>query len=205
MKHESQADEISRQTGRIAALLARPAWNAERVALRGCLLAAGLVETVKWNQLCYCVDQHNVAIIFAMKASCGIGFFKGSLLHDPAGRLSQQGPNAQAMREFRFTDLTQIETARAEIMGLILDAIRVEKAGMKVEFAQKHALVLPVELQAKFAGDAAFGRAFAGLTPGRQRAYVLDFAGAKQEATRVARIEKHRARIMAGKGIADRE
>ena len=42
------------------------------------------------------------------------------------------------------------------------------------------------------------------LTPGRRRGYVLHFAGAKQATTRLDRIEKHRARILVGKGMHDR-
>lgn len=205
MKNESQPDRKTEQTERVGELLARPAWNAERKALRACLLAGGLVETVKWGQLCYMHETRNVAIIFAMKASCGIGFFKGALLSDPAGRLAKQGPNSQAMCEFRFTDLAQIEAAQADIRALILEAIAVESAGLKVAFAQKQALVLPPELTSRFDADPAFERAFCALTPGRQRGYVLHFTGAKQSATRAARIEKYRSRILAGKGIVDRE
>ena len=46
--------------------------------------------------------------------------------------------------------------------------------------------------------------AFDALTPGRQRGYSLYIGGAKQPATRFSRIEKHRDRILEGKGIHDR-
>ena len=192
------------QTDTVAALLAQSNWNAERKALRGCLLEAGLDEVIKWGKLCYQYEGQNLAIIYGMKASCGIGFFKGALLDDPEGRLTQQGPNSQAVRVFQFTSLAQIDAARAEIAAMIKAAIAVEKAGLKVAFTQKDALDYPAELTESFAQDPEFGDAFEALTPGRQRGYVLHFAGAKQSETRAARIEKHRARIMAGKGIADR-
>ena len=41
------------------------------------------------------------------------------------------------------------------------------------------------------------------LTPGRQRAYLLYFADAKQSKTRAARIEKYLPRILDGKGMLD--
>ena len=195
--NESLSDQV-------AVLLAQPNWTEERKALRACLLEAGLAETIKWNQLCYQSGTDNVAIIFAMKASCGIGFFKGALLDDPKGQLTKQGPNSQAMREFRFASLAQIESARSDIAAMIKAAIAVERAGLKVTFVQKDALDPPAELTECFARDPDFCGAFEALTPGRQRAYVLHFSGAKQSSTRAARIEKHRARIMAGKGIADR-
>jgi uncharacterized protein YdeI (YjbR/CyaY-like superfamily) len=54
------------------------------------------------------------------------------------------------------------------------------------------------------AGDPEFKEAFQALTPGRQRAYTIHFAGAKQAATRESRIAKHEKRILAGKGMLDR-
>lgn len=76
-------------TGRdpkIAELLAKPNWHVERKALRALLLACGLDEAVKWNQLCFTLEGKNVAIIFCLKEYCGIGFFKGSLMKDPNDR-----------------------------------------------------------------------------------------------------------------------
>ena len=46
-------------------------------------------------------------------------------------------------------------------------------------------------------------KAFLALTPGRQRAYLIHFSGAKQSATRETRIEKVLDRILAGKGMND--
>jgi uncharacterized protein YdeI (YjbR/CyaY-like superfamily) len=41
------------------------------------------------------------------------------------------------------------------------------------------------------------------LTPGRQKGYLLHFAGAKQSATRTARVEQHAPRILNGLGLDD--
>jgi uncharacterized protein YdeI (YjbR/CyaY-like superfamily) len=46
--------------------------------------------------------------------------------------------------------------------------------------------------------------AFESLTPGRKREYHLHISSAKQSKTRAARVEKHVARILAGKGLRDR-
>ena len=46
--------------------------------------------------------------------------------------------------------------------------------------------------------------AFEALTPGRQRGYLYHFAGAKQSATRAARIEKATPAIMKGSGFLER-
>ncbi|MCB0090810.1 MAG: YdeI/OmpD-associated family protein, partial [Caldilineaceae bacterium] len=45
---------------------------------------------------------------------------------------------------------------------------------------------------------------FEALTPGRQRGYILHFAGAKQSSTRTSRIEKYTQKIFDGQGMYDR-
>jgi uncharacterized protein YdeI (YjbR/CyaY-like superfamily) len=62
---------------------------------------------------------------------------------------------------------------------------------------------VPLELKESFAENSDLQHAFYGLTPGRQRAYLLHFAEAKQSSTRKARIEKYTPRILNGKGILD--
>ena len=59
------------------------------------------------------------------------------------------------------------------------------------------------ELIETFEKDEAYKEAFYKLTPGRQRAYLIYFSGAKQTETRISRIEKHTAGILAGRGIND--
>ncbi|MFM6924048.1 MAG: YdeI/OmpD-associated family protein, partial [Ferruginibacter sp.] len=51
--------------------------------------------------------------------------------------------------------------------------------------------------------NAALKKAFAALTPGRQRAYLLHFAAPKQSVTRQSRIEKCIPQILKGKGLND--
>ena len=48
--------------------------------------------------------------------------------------------------------------------------------------------------------DSEMAEAFAALTPGRQRSYVIVLSQAKTDATQVKRIAKLRDKILAGKG-----
>lgn len=178
-------------------------WREERTALRVILLDVGLTEELKWGKACYTYAGQNVAIFFGMKATCGIGFFKGVLLRDPEQKLVQQGENSQAVRLMPFTSLAEVEAAAPALRGFLLEAIELEKQGRKVDFSQKHALEFPQELTDAFDADPALKAAFLALTRGRQRGYVLHFSGAKQAATRVARIEKYRQKILDGRGMND--
>lgn len=174
--------------------------QAVRTVLRDC----GLDEAVKWGKPCFTFEGNNVAILQGFKASCALMFFKGTLLKDTHGVLVAPGVNSQAGRRIEFTSLAEVRAAQPILRDYVAQAIRLEQAGSRVEFKQKHELELPAELQAAFKKNAKLGTAFRALTPGRQRAYVMHFAGAKQAATRVARIEKVTARILAGKGLTDR-
>ncbi len=185
-------------------LLAQEQWNAERKLLREILLDCGLEENVKWGKLCYAFDGGNVAIIFALKDYCAVGFFKGSLIEDDENVLVNPGEHSQAMRQLRFTAENEIADGKGRLVKYIRRAIDVERQGLKVEFSEKDQLELPDELTEILNEDPEFARAFDALTPGRRRGYMIHFTGAKQSQTRVARIHKSRAKILAGKGATER-
>lgn len=179
-------------------------WHEPMVELRRILLGTGLTEELKWSQPCYTFDGKNVLLLAALKDHCSIGFFKGALLKDPKGLLVAPGKNSQAARQLRFTDSREVLEMENEIRAFIQEAIQVEKAGLKIEFKSVDQFEYPEELVAKFEADPPFRAAFEALTPGRQRGYLLFFEGAKQAATRIARIEKSLPRIFEGKGMHDR-
>ena len=63
---------------------------------------------------------------------------------------------------------------------------------------------VPDELTDALDADPELAEAYHALTPGRQNSYLFNLNQAKQSATRVARIEKFRDRIIAGKGALER-
>lgn len=178
-------------------------WQDELKELRRIVLESGLTEELKWKVPCYTFEGNNVAILSAFKDFTSLSFFKGVLLKDQLGLLTQPGPNSQAVRQFKFTDVDSIVELEAAIKAYLKEAIGIEKAGLDVVF-KKSPEPIPDELQAFFDEDPAFQAAFEALTPGRQRGYLLHFSGAKQPQTRTNRIEKYLPQIMAGKGMQDR-
>ena len=85
----------------------------------------------------------------------------------------------------------------------IREAVEVEKAGLKVKKKETSDFKVPEEFRVKLEGSPALKKAFEALTPGRQRAYLFYFAGAKQSQTRESRIQKWLPQILKGKGITD--
>lgn len=180
------------------------AWGPEMERLRAMLLASGLDEDFKWYKPCYTHAGGNVVILAGLKHHCWLAFFKGAVLTDPEGLLERAGENSQAGRVVKFTSLAQIEERAEAVHALILAAMAAERDGVKVEMRPNSAHARPEELIAALVQDGEFAAGFEALTPGRQRGWCLQFAGAKQAATRVARIEKARPAIMAGRGPNDR-
>lgn len=177
------------------------AWRGEIQKLRSILLESGLDEDLKWGKPCFLFAGANVAIIQPFKEHCALMFFKGALLEDTHGLLRSQGENTQSALRLEFRSEAEIE--KAVVKSYAKQAIAVEKAGLTVDFKAKRELELPEELTRVLQKDRKLAKAFDALTPGRRRAYVLHFTGAKQSQTRTARIAKCTPRILAGKGIND--
>ena len=178
-------------------------WQLEMEQLRQLLLDCGLTEEFKWRTPCYSFQGNNVVLIASFKSFCALSFLKGSLLQDTNGMLVQPGENSQAVRFFKFTNVSEIEELKPILKNYIYEAIEVEKAGLKVAFKSNKELELVDELKAILDKNLALKAAFESLTPGRQRAYNLFFEAAKQSKTRETRIEKYIPRILDGKGIND--
>lgn len=178
-------------------------WGAEFAALRTLCLATGLNETLKWGQACYDLDSGNVVLIHGFKDYCALLFMKGALLPDPQGLLVQQTKNVQAQRQIRLASLADVHQHQAAIEACLKAAIALEQSGAKVPRKPTEAFEVPEEFARRLAGDPRLAEAFRALTPGRQRGYLLHFAGAKQAATREARVDKHLPRILQGLGLDD--
>ncbi|HEY3332434.1 MAG TPA: DUF1801 domain-containing protein [Capsulimonadaceae bacterium] len=178
-------------------------WQVVMQHLRVILLQCPLTEEMKWGQPCYTAHGANIAILGPMKRHCALSFFKGSLLSDPHKLLVQPGKNTQAGRWIQFTSPEQVDAMAAIINAYILEAIALEQAGAKVEYKSTAEYAVPGEFQVALDGNPELKAAFDMLTPGRQRAYLLYFAAAKQAKTREARIEKCTPQILSAKGLND--
>jgi uncharacterized protein YdeI (YjbR/CyaY-like superfamily) len=126
------------------------------------------------------------------------------LLNDPQALLREQGENSRSSLRLEFRSVADVASVESALRDLVADAIRVEEAGLRVKEAPPPThRDYPDELVALMEAHPVFRDAFERLTPGRQRGYLLYFNGAKQSATRAARIERMQDRIMEGFGMHD--
>ncbi|WP_421824910.1 YdeI/OmpD-associated family protein [Flagellimonas oceanensis] len=178
-------------------------WQEELKYLRRIVLDCGLDEELKWSVPCYTHNGHTLVMVVAFKESATLSFFKGALLRDEHGILMKPGKNSQASRVVRFTSVKEIAKLEDVLKAYIFEAIDVDKAGLKIKKKATSEYEMPEEFQERLDSDVDLKEAFEALTPGRQKGYLLYFAGAKQSKTRASRVEKYVPKILKGLGFHD--
>jgi uncharacterized protein YdeI (YjbR/CyaY-like superfamily) len=89
-----------------------------------------------------------------------------------------------------------IAACLSEAMGCAESGVRPARLKPEVQLAD--------ELLKAFESEPELAAAFDGLTPGRQKSYVIHLNSAKRPETKVSRIANFRAKILAGKGAMER-
>ncbi len=178
-------------------------WRPEFEALREIVTPSGLVEEMKWGKPTYTLDGQNVVLMHGFKDYAALLFMKGALMKDEDKVLIQQTENVQSARQIRFTSVDEIRRMDNLLKAYVDEAVQIEKSGAKVVKKTTAEFAMADEFKARLDADAELKAAFEGLTPGRQRGYLLHFSSAKQAKTREARIDKCAPQILAGKGLDD--
>ncbi len=171
--------------------------------LRRICLDTGLEEAVKWAHPCYMHVNRNIAIFGAFRGDFRLTFLNPALLRDTEGVLEPQGPNSQRPAMMRFTAVEQVGEMEAVIRAYLRQLMDHAELGTKPPKVTR-GIDMPDELAEALDADPELAEAFQALTPGRQRSYMFNLNQARQSKTRVARIEKFRERIIAGKGASER-
>ena len=177
-------------------------WKAALSKLRKILKETELEESIKWGSPVYSFGTKNVVGLGAFKSYVGLWFFQGVFLKDEANVLenAQEG-KTKALRQWRFASADEIDVDL--VKAYVLEAIENQKAGKELK-PQKKKLEIPMELSALFTQDKELRSAFNSLTPGKQREYADHIGSAKQEKTRLSRLEKAIPMIKDGVGLHDK-
>ena len=178
-------------------------WEAELSKLRKILNATELEETVKWGAPCYTLGGKNVIGIGAFQEYCGLWFHQGVYLKDPEQVLINAGEGkTRGLRQWRFRSAREIKVAL--VKAYVKEAIANQEQGKEIGVQRDKVLVVPPELQAALKKKAKTRKAFEALTPGKQREYAEYIATAKQEKTKLSRLEKIVPMIESGVGLHDK-
>ncbi|WP_298501515.1 DUF1801 domain-containing protein [uncultured Maribacter sp.] len=181
------------------------AFKKEIQELRKILLSTNLKETFKWSTPTYTIDDKNVLSIGRFKNHYGIWFFNGVFLSDPNKvlRNAQEG-KTKAMRQWKFssTDIINPEV----VLAYCKEAIANEKKGLKLIPTKKEptALVIPELLTKALKSNTKTHKSFISLPPYKQKEYAEYISLAKQEKTKISRLEKIIPLIEKGIGLNDK-
>ncbi len=163
-----------------------------------------LGETLKWGSPVYTVDGKNVLGIMAFKNHFGVWFFNGVFLEDPKNVLENaQESKTKAMRHWKFTSNNKID--KEGVRAYMLEAIENQKKGLALKPERNtKAAVIPELLKEALSEDNALKAKFKALSPGKQREYCEHISTAKQEKTKLSRMEKICPLILGGVGLNDK-
>jgi uncharacterized protein YdeI (YjbR/CyaY-like superfamily) len=177
-------------------------WLTGLLTLRRIANDVGLTETAKWGHPCYMHAGRNICLFGAFRGDFRLTFMNAALLKDPEGLLDRQGPNTRHPDCIRFTDNAAPAALEPVIRAYLAEAMAYAEQGL-LPPKEVTEVSLPDELVEALDADPELAEAFAALTPGRQKSYALLLNAAKTSATRIARIEKSRPKILAGKGATE--
>ena len=177
-------------------------WKEALTKLRKILQETDLEESIKWGAPVYSFGTKNVVGLGAFKSYVGLWFFQGVFLKDDAKVLenAQEG-KTKALRQWRFASANEIDVDL--VKAYVHEAIENQKAGKELK-PQKKKLEIPMELTSMFKQDKDLKSAFESLTPGKQKDYAEHISSAKQEKTRLSRLEKAIPMIKDGVGLHDK-
>jgi uncharacterized protein YdeI (YjbR/CyaY-like superfamily) len=180
-----------------------PRYREELILLRDILLDTEVVETIKWGAPCYTVDEKNIVGIGAFKSYIGLWFHQGVFLKDKKKVLinAQEG-TTKALRQWRFESIKDINPKL--VKEYIEEAIDNQKQGKEMKAVKAKTVATPTELRVALKSNSTLNKCYNALTPGKQREYSEHIGSAKQEKTRLSRLDKSIPLILEGKGLHDK-
>ncbi|MBK9270539.1 MAG: YdeI/OmpD-associated family protein [Saprospiraceae bacterium] len=178
-------------------------WKKEESLMAAILEKTGLEKTIKWGAPVYTYHTKNVVSYSGFKNFFSIWFYNGVFLKDPYMVLvnAQEG-KTKSQRQWRFGSISEMD--QSKIMEYILEAIEIERKGLKIKPEKFKALPVPDLVSDAFSKDHTLKEAFQKLSPGKQKEYILHIEEAKQEATKLKRLDKIIPMIKNGFGLNDR-
>lgn len=175
-------------------------WEKEIELLKSIINKTPLVETTKWGGIVYTFNDKNVLGIGGFKSYFGLWFFNGVFLKDKLNVLVSGGETTKALRQWRFNSAEEINEKK--VLEYINEAIELEKQG-KVHKAEKSPLVAS-DFFNGFLVTEKLSSAFEKFTLTKKKEFVEYIDTAKQEKTKLTRLEKIKPMILEGIGLNDK-
>ena len=173
--------------------------------LREIVLKTQLEETFKWMFPTYTLKNKNVLSICKFKNHFGIWFFNGVFLSDPLNVLmnAQEG-KTKAMRHWKF--ITEEDIDVNQVIAYINEAIdnQLNERVLRPVKKSSKPSEIPVLLKETLEKNQKLEEAYKGLTDYKRKEFHEYISTAKQEKTKLKRLEKIIPMIQDGIGLNDK-
>ena len=177
-------------------------WGEELALLRTIVEKTELVETNKWGGEVYTINNKNVLGIGGFKNYFTIWFWNGVFLKDEAKVLVNANEGVtKGLRQWRFTSAADVNEKL--VSHYIHEAIANEKAGLSIKPEKKEAMQCEF-FESELKKDKKLNAAFEQFSLYKQKEFWELMATAKQEKTKITRLEKIKPMIMEGRGLNDK-
>ncbi len=177
-------------------------WEEELLLLKAIIDKTELKETTKWGGPVYVYEKKNVIGLGGFKDYFAIWFFNGVFLKDDKKKLiNAQEEVTKSLRQWHFASKEEIN--EKEILEYILEAIENEKQGKIIKPSKKEAIISEL-LNEEMVKNPALAAAFEKFSPYKQYEFLEYIETAKQEKTKLSRIEKVIPMILENVGLNDK-
>lgn len=167
------------------------------------IVKTNLNKTIKWGAEVYTYNDKNIVSWHGFKDFFSIWFYNGVFLKDTENVLiNASDGKTKALRQWRFTSVVQMNEEK--ITAYINEAINNCINGKELK-PESFKAIEPEEILKDFlANNFDLNTAFNQLTKGKQKEYIIYINEAKQEKTKLNRLEKIKPLILEGKGLNDK-
>lgn len=162
-----------------------------------------LVKEFKWGGDIYTYNKKNVLAFSGFKNHFALWFHNGVFLKDKYQVLvNANEEKTKALRQWRFNSAEEIDVTK--VREYVLEAIQLVKDGKELKPQKTEPKEVDGLLKDVLNQDDELFTSFKTLTPGKQKEYIEYIEEAKQEKTKLSRIEKIKPLILEGKGLNDK-
>lgn len=178
-------------------------WPEEIDKIKSIVAQTILHEEFKWGTEIYTHKGKNVLSFGGFKNHFAIWFHNGVFLEDKDKVLVNASEGkTKSLRQWRFTSVDQMDEKK--ILQYIQEAIKTVDDGKEIKPEKPTVIEASGLLKEALEQDKKLQKSFDNLTPGKRKDYILFIEEAKQEKTKLARIEKIIPQILQGQGLHDK-
>lgn len=177
-------------------------WEEELELLKSIIAKTELIETTKWSGIVYTINNKNVIGIGGFKNFFTVWFFNGVFLKDDLKVLVNANEGVtKALRQWRFTSKDEINEKK--LLFYINEAIENEKLGKSIKPTKKEKINSPF-FEEILKSNSELSSAFEKFTLSKQNEFLEYIETAKQEKTKLSRLEKIKLMILNNIGLNDK-